>query len=211
MLLAPGKGAHAFGPGLVLSGMCLSAFSSALGAVIGGSRVLHSLARDELLPFLRWFGRSGSGNARRGVAASWAIAQLSLVAGGQSLGAIAPVISVAFLLSYALLNLACFVLAASGTPNFRPGWRWWSKWSALAGFVLCVVALFAFDVVAASVAIGLLLLLTTYLTYRGPKRGLWGDVSQALIFHQVRKYLLRLDERRASHPRSATRYFFLRL
>ena len=105
------------------------------------------------------------------------------------------------MLSYALLNLACFVLAASGTPNFRPGWTHWNKWWALTGFVLCTGAVFAFDALAAAASVGLLLALVYYLTYYGPKRGLWGDVSQALIFHQVRKYLLRLDERRASHPR----------
>ncbi len=34
-----------------------------------------------------------------------------------------------------------------------------------------------------------------YLIYRAPGN-VWGDVTQSVIFHQVRKYLLRLDERK---------------
>lgn len=47
-----------------------------------------------------------------------------------------------------------------------------------------------------AVAIILLMLLIIILHYQAPSIGQWGSISQALIYHQVRKYLLLLDARK---------------
>lgn len=44
-------------------------------------------------------------------------------------------------------------------------------------------------------ALGIEVFIFAYLIYRAPEN-VWGDVAQSIIFHQVRKYLLRLDERK---------------
>ena len=49
--------------------------------------------------------------------------------------------------------------------------------------------LFFLDYEHAAIGIAILTVLTIYLIFRGPAVQ-WGDISQELMFHQVRKYLL---------------------
>lgn len=94
--------------------------------------------------------------------------------------------------SYATVNLTCLLLDLSGTPNFRPQFRLYSRAQSLAGFALCIGTMFYFDVWYSVVSCSVLLALFFYISYRAPAKS-WGDVSQSLLFHQVRKYLLRLN------------------
>eukprot|EP00466_Bigelowiella_natans_P006478 jgi/Bigna1/74272/fgenesh1_pg.28_\ len=99
-----------------------------------------------------------------------------------------------FLLSYAIINLACFILSIQGSPSFRPIWEHYSWHMAFFGFVACLAVMFYTHPLRAALSMLLCLLLIIYITYRGPiGDGDWGDVTQSLIFHQVRKFLLRLD------------------
>eukprot|EP00164_Ancoracysta_twista_P004589 GFYU01006193.1.p1 GENE.GFYU01006193.1~~GFYU01006193.1.p1 ORF type:complete len:905 (+),score=254.32 GFYU01006193.1:71-2716(+) len=177
-------------------GVWCSTISSALASIVGGSRVLQALARDDLIPVLSFF-RVGSGpndEPRRAVIMTWFLAQCALMLG--DLNIIAPLISNFFLMSYAITNFACFVLRVSAAPNFRPRFRYFTWGTALLGAIGCVAIMFASNAIYASLSIFILTLVFAYIHYRAPSNS-WGDVSQALIYHQVRKYLLRLDARRA--------------
>eukprot|EP00494_Astrolonche_serrata_P033105 UN33374 len=61
---------------------------------------------------------------------------------------------------------------------------------------LCIGIMFYLNWMGAIIACFILLIIFSYLLYRVLPPQLWGEVTQALLFHQVRKYLLRLDERR---------------
>jgi potassium/chloride transporter 9 len=67
---------------------------------------------------------------QRAVVLTWLIAQLCLFIG--DLDVVAPLISCFFCLSYALTNLACLLLKASGTVNFRPSFQWFSSHTCFA-------------------------------------------------------------------------------
>ncbi|GBG23984.1 Solute carrier family 12 member 9 [Hondaea fermentalgiana] len=185
----------------IIVGISVSAFSSALGSVFGGSRVLQALGRDGLPPYwgLSFFAKGSlqGDEPRRAVIFTWLVAQVCCFIG--DLDVISPIIASFFLLSYATVNLTCFMLDVSGTPNFRPHFRYYSRVQSLSGFALCLGMLFFLDVWYAVIACGALLALYTYITYTAPLKS-WGDVSQSILYHQVRKYLLKLDME--DHPKN---------
>jgi potassium/chloride transporter 9 len=112
-----------------------------------------------------------------------------------SLNAIAPLVTIFYLLAYFGINLACLALDLASAPNFRPSFKYFSWHTALLGMVGSITMTFIVSIEYASIAIGLLIALITVLYFRDfPPE--WGSISQALIFHQVRKYLLLLDTRK---------------
>lgn len=94
-------------------------------------------------------------------------------------------------MTFFVMNLACFLLKIGSAPNFRPGFKFFTWQSAFAGSILSASAMFFIDETYASTAVCLLIFLFLLIHYLSPPKH-WGDVSQNLIYHQVRKYLLRL-------------------
>jgi len=58
------------------------------------------------------------------------------------LNVIAPIISNFFLMTYALVNYACFDVSLAKASGWRPAFRYYNKWLALIGALLCVVVMF---------------------------------------------------------------------
>ncbi|XP_033834167.1 solute carrier family 12 member 9 [Periophthalmus magnuspinnatus] len=182
-------------PPFVTIGIYCASLSAAMCAMIGASRILHALAVDHLfgLPLAPAAVKSSSGNPWVAVLYTWALAQ-SVVFAGQ-LNAIASLVTVFYLLAFAAVDLACLALEWASAPNFRPTFQYFSWHTCLLGILSCLVMMFVINPVYSSGSIVLLLILLLFLHYRSPTSS-WGYISQALIFHQVRKYLLMLDVRK---------------
>ncbi len=190
-----------FSPSLISFGILVSSASSGLGSMCGAGRILQALARDRLLSPLDIFaqGSTVGDEPHMAVLGTWCIAQTCLFIG--SLDTVASILTNFFLVTYFATNLSVCVLKMTGAPNFRPRFRYFSWKTSLTGAILCLVIMFLSGPLYAFITLGFLGVLFLHILYFAPPNAEgWGDVTQALIFHQVRKMLLHLDERK-SHPK----------
>lgn len=185
-------------PPSVTIGAFFITFSATFSHLIGASRVLEAVAKDVLFgPFLNFVivGRFGD-NPVAAVLLTWMFVQAFFFAGG--LNAIAQLVSVLFLLSYAAVNLSCLGLHLASAPNFRPSFKFFSWHTCLCGVIGTTVMMFLINPILSALSILLCVSLVFGLSLFSPaKDANWGSISQALMFHQVRKYLLLMDPRKA--------------
>ncbi|KAM8953501.1 solute carrier family 12 member 9-like isoform 1-T1 [Pelodytes ibericus] len=179
----------------VTIGIYCSTLSASMSNLIGASRILYALAKDEIFGKLLTPAKKTSrgGNPWVSVTISWFLVQLVLFAG--KLNTIAAIVTIFFLLVYAAVGLACVALEWASAPNFRPTFRYFTWHTCILGILGCVVMMFLIQPIYASASIAFMLILLLCLHYVASNHG-WGFISQALIFHQVRKYLLMLDVRK---------------
>jgi len=187
-------------PLLITAGVFAATLSSALGSMMGAPRILQAFARDNVFNALRPFaaGSGASAEPRRAIVLTFAISQVALVLA--DLNSIAPIITMAFMVTYALLNVATFYEAITKNPSYRPRFRF-CHWSAsLTGALGCLAVMFLIDWRWASVSIVLISLLHWSIG-RKEVEARWGDMQSGLIFERTRQNLLKLEDM-LHHPKN---------
>ena len=185
-------------PVVLTMGTLLLSFSASLNGLIGASRVLEAMAKDILFgPFLTYITKGTiNENPIAAVITSWCTMQLILTIG--DFNQIAQLCSCLFLLTYATVNMACLGLGLASAPNFRPHFKYFSSFTCFLGLFGSSVMMFLISPLFSAVSILLCLSLVLAINIFSPiSNENWGSISQALLFHQVRKYLLMLDPRKA--------------
>ena len=179
-------------PSLIVIGILGATLSSAMGALLAAPRTLQSLAHDAVLP--RIIGRGyGEGNdPRLATVVAFTIALIGILMG--DINAIAPVLSMFFLTSYAVLNLSAGVEALIAGPAWRPTFRvrWWVS---ILGFALCVAAMLMIDVGATFVAL-FVAGLVYHAVQRRQLKARWGDVRYGVLVLIARAALDALSRRK---------------
>lgn len=176
----------------ILLGVWGATLSSAMGSILGGPRVLQALARDGILP--RWLSFLGKGSGhdntpRYGTFLTLVIVLVTVWVGDLNL--IAPVLTMFFLTTYGVLNLAAGIERFLGSPSFRPEFKVHWFWSLLGGLG-CVAAMVLVNPRATLVAVVTVGAIFLYLERRELK-SVWGDLRRGIWMSMTRAGLMRLD------------------
>ena len=168
-------------PFLITAGVFAATLSSALGSMMGAPRILQAFARDNVFPSLRLFavGSGQNNEPRRAIILTFVISQAAILM-VSDLNTIAPLITMFFMITYGLLNLATFYEAITKNPSYRPRFRF-SHWStSLAGTIGCLAVMFLIDWIWASVAIVGMSVLYFYISQKEVETR-WGDLQRPVV------------------------------
>lgn len=177
---------------LITLGVFAATLSSAIGSMMGAPRILQSLAADEVFDRLKYFGVADQdGEPRRAIIATALIAQAGMLAA--DLNSIAPLITMAFLLTYGLLNLATFYETITKNPSYRPTFRFSNLYTSALGTLGCAAVMLLIDWQWAILAACLLSGLYYYLLKLN-LQAQWGDLNSGLLFERTRRNLMKLED-----------------
>jgi len=106
-------------PQAVLAGLLGATFSSGLSSLVGAPRILQALAAHNVIPKGDWLARPGAnGEPRAALLLTGVIVLAALLL--RNLNAIAPLITMFFLITYAIINVVLLLEERLKLTSFRP-------------------------------------------------------------------------------------------
>ncbi len=166
----------------ILAGLLGATLSSALGSMLAAPRVMQALGENGVLPFGQFFARvTKEGEPRQAMLATGVVAFLgilfALVGGG--LNAIAPLITMFFLITYFMLNAVVLIEQTLSMVSFRPTFAI-PRTVPLVGMLGCLFVMFLVNPIFSLVAIVVTLAIYSYLLHRQLNTP-WEDVRSGLF------------------------------
>ena len=135
----------------VLGGLLAATFSSALASFVGAPRILEALGSHSIVPASGWFARRTKRGEPRNASMATAVIVLAAIM-MRELNAIAPLVAMIFLLTYATINLVVAVEQRLRLISFRPLLKV-PQVVPLVGLVGCLFAMFIINATFSLVAI----------------------------------------------------------
>ncbi|CAB1317450.1 unnamed protein product [Coregonus sp. 'balchen'] len=163
-----------------------------LQSLTGAPRLLQAIARDGIVPFLQVFGHGkANGEPTWALLMTAGICEIGILIA--SLDAVAPILSMFFLMCYLFVNLACAVQTLLRTPNWRPRFKFYHWTLSFLGMSLCLSLMFISSWYYALLAMSIAGCIYKYIEYRGAMKE-WGDGIRGLSLNAARYALIRLEE-----------------
>ncbi len=165
-------------PILIIGGILGATLSSALGSIIGSPRTLVALGRDKVIPFSTSFARlSKKGEPYFALIFTIVIVEFCLLLG--NLNTLAPLLTMFFLITYAVVNLAVAIEKGINIPSFRPTFNI-PLFVPVVGFFWTVFIMFLVNPIFALIALIFILVFYIYQVKKGIQAP-WGDVRSGFF------------------------------
>ncbi|KAM7401309.1 hypothetical protein PAMA_005482 [Pampus argenteus] len=179
-------------PSVIVIGSFFSCCGAGLQSLTGAPRLLQAIARDGIIPFLEIFGHGkANGEPTWALLLTVGICEIGILIA--SVDAVAPILSMFFLMCYLFVNLACAVQTLLRTPNWRPRFKFYHWTLSFLGMSLCLSLMFISSWYYALVAMTIAGCIYKYIEYRGAVKE-WGDGIRGLSLNAARYALIRLEE-----------------
>ncbi len=125
---------------LVLAGILGATFSSALASLVGSSRILFAMGEHRVLPYGGFLsGKSANGQPRNAMIVTGIVIFGTMLL--RDLNAIAPLVTLFFLITYAMINVVVIIEQRLGLISYRPVFKVY-KWVPWVGLSSSVLAMF---------------------------------------------------------------------
>uniref|UniRef100_A0AAR2LS85 Solute carrier family 12 member 5b n=1 Tax=Pygocentrus nattereri TaxID=42514 RepID=A0AAR2LS85_PYGNA len=176
-------------PWVIVFGSFFSTCGAGLQSLTGAPRLLQAIARDGIIPFLRVFGHGkANGEPTWALLLTASICEIGIIIA--SLDAVAPILSMFFLMCYMFVNLACALQTLLRTPNWRPRFKFYHWALSFLGMSLCLSLMFICSWYYAIVAMGIAGCIYKYIEAEKE----WGDGIRGISLSAARYALMRLEE-----------------
>lgn len=164
---------------LIIAGILGATFSSALASIVGSSRILFAMGEHKVLPFSGFLaGQSNNGQPRNAMLITGILIFLTLLL--RNINAVAPLVTLFFLITYAMINIVVIIEQNLGLISYRPVFKI-HRWVPWFGLVSSVLAMFIINPVVSLISIMIVLMVYWYLSRQNLETP-FEDVRSGLFF-----------------------------
>jgi hypothetical protein len=150
-----------FGP-LIIAGVLGATFSSALASIVGSSRILFAMSEHKVLPYSNFLnGQSKNGQPRNAMLVTGILIFITLLL--RNLNVIAPLVTLFFLITYAMINIVVIIEQNLGLISFRPVFKI-HKWIPWLGLISSIFAMFIINPSVSLISLVIVLMVYWFLS-----------------------------------------------
>jgi amino acid transporter len=125
---------------LIIAGVLGATFSSALASIVGSSRILFAMGQHHVLPYSKFLsGQSSNGQPRNAMIVTGILIFVTMLL--RNINAVAPLVTLFFLVTYAMINIVVIIEQRLGLISYRPLFKV-NKWVPWFGLISSVLAMF---------------------------------------------------------------------